>query len=133
MDENKEQSVDQIDLGPFRHVIYYRDPRKDWEWVSIESDRYLPSEILYLYRGVEHRHVGYYKNLFAEWGVKFETFSRDDGVLIGYIKQTHRRWTILGELRSIVNYYLRHYKMPAKNEQEAMWETFEQTEAPEEP
>ena len=69
--------------------------------------------------------------MFAEWGVKFETLSRDDGVLIRFIRQTHRRWTILGELRSIVNYFL--LKMPAKREQAAMWDTFENTEAPQEP
>lgn len=137
MGDKKEETesaskVEQINLGPFRHVIHYRDPKDDWQWKHVESDHYLPMEILDLYRGFHSKDLKYFVNAFAEWGVKLEHFVRKDGVKISYIRQTHRRWTILGDLASIVGYYNRRLRKPSIESQKDMWETFEKTEPPKE-
>lgn len=138
MDENKEESgfaskVDKINLGPYRHVIHFQETGGERQWMQTESDFYLPQEILDQARGCQDRYVNYFDKMFAEFGVKLQYFTRHDGMKIAYIRQTHRRWTVFVDWHSAFGYYKRRIKKPAVDEQKEMWDTFEQTEAPQEP
>lgn len=135
MDENKEETesasnVDQINLGPFRHVIHFQETGGERKWKHVESDVYLPQEILDQARGCHPDHIDYFVRMLAEWGVNLQFFTLHDGVKIGYIRQTHRRWTIFGDLFSLFGYYKSRIHRPAKEEQKAMWEAFENTDPP---